>query len=197
MAGDGVAVRFRSAASVGWRGGALHYILQRAVVLDKVEVRSGNRAEWNAEIAHDGNRFQKNLGQKNRRSPIEINASRMHQLHKRAEQTEIVMRGIAQRRAVSRWMHVRDVRADGQVNRHGDAAFVRHGEDAEIGVFHFDDAAGKKLPGSFPVANPNAVSKFGDFVEILSCFFGHAELAFAKTGIHISEVFPERAISKS
>ena len=154
-------------------------------MLDKVEVRSGNRAEWNAEIAHHGNRFQKNLGQKNRGTPIEINASRMHQLHKRAEQTEIVMRGIAQRRAVSRWMHVRDVRADGQVNRHGDAAFVRHGEDAEIGVFHFDDAAGKKLPGSFPVANPNAVSKFGDFVEILSCFFGHAELAFAKTGIHI------------
>src|SRR5437667_5578901 len=93
VAGNGVAVRFRSAASAGRRGGALHYILQRTVVLDKVEVRSGNRAEWNAEIAHHGNRFQKNLGQKNSGTAIEINASRMPQRHKGAEQTEIVMRG--------------------------------------------------------------------------------------------------------
>src|SRR5947207_15229409 len=82
-------------------------------------------------------------------------------------------------------MHVRDVRADGQVNRHGDAMFVRSDEDAEIGVFHFNDAAGKKLSGSFAVPNSYAVRKFGGFVEIFSRFFGHAELAFAKTGFHI------------
>src|SRR6266849_7009482 len=40
VAGDGVAARFRSAAAPGGRGGTLHYILQRTVVLDKVEVRS-------------------------------------------------------------------------------------------------------------------------------------------------------------
>src|SRR5438132_9004431 len=82
-------------------------------------------------------------------------------------------------------MHMRYVRADGQVNRHGDAMFVRSDKDAEIGVFHFNDAAGKKLSGSFAVPNSYAVRKFGGFVEIFSRFFGHAELAFAKTGFHI------------
>src|SRR6266851_3044134 len=66
VTGDGVAVRCRSAAAVGWRGGALHYILHRTVVLDKVEIRGGNRAKRNAKIAHDRNSLQKNLGQKNR-----------------------------------------------------------------------------------------------------------------------------------
>src|SRR5205814_6996869 len=82
-------------------------------------------------------------------------------------------------------MHMRYVRADGQVNRHRDAVFVRHGEDAEVGVFHFDDAAGKKLSGSFAVTDAYSVRKFRDLVEIFSRFFGHAELAFAKTGFHI------------
>src|SRR2546430_16544858 len=82
-------------------------------------------------------------------------------------------------------MHMRYVRADGQVNRHGDAMFVRSDKDAEIGVFHFNDAAGKKLSGSFAVPNSYAVRKFGGFVEIFSRFFGHAELAFAKTGLHL------------
>src|SRR5712692_12027473 len=35
VAGDGVAMRFRSAAATGGRGGTLHYIVQRPVVLDK------------------------------------------------------------------------------------------------------------------------------------------------------------------
>src|SRR5947208_7627700 len=82
-------------------------------------------------------------------------------------------------------MYMRYVRADGQVNRHRDAVFVRHGEDAEIGVFHFNDAAGKKLSGSFAVTDAYSVRKFRDVVEIFSRFFGHAELAFAKTGFHI------------
>src|SRR5437667_6596638 len=82
-------------------------------------------------------------------------------------------------------MHVRDVRADGQVNRHGDAAFVRHGKNAGIGVLHFDDATGEKLPRGFAVADADTVRKFRDVVEIFSCFFGHAELAFAKTSFHI------------
>src|SRR5258708_859192 len=51
VAGDGVAVRFRSTAAVRGRSGTLHYILQRTVVLDKVEVRGGNRAKRDTEIA--------------------------------------------------------------------------------------------------------------------------------------------------
>ena len=69
-------------------------------MLDKVEVRSSNRVERNAEIANHGDRFQKNLGQENGRAPIEINTAGMHLLHKRAEQAKIVVRGIAQRCAV-------------------------------------------------------------------------------------------------
>ena len=170
---------------MGWRGGALHYILQRTVVLDKVEVRSSNRVERNAEIANHGDRFQKNLGQENGRAPIEINTAGMHLLHKRAEQAKIVVRGIAQRCAVGGGMHVRDVGADGQVNRHGDAALVRGDEDAGIGVFYFDNIAGEKLPGGFAITDSDAVRKLSDFIEMFSGFFGHAELAFAKAGLDV------------
>src|SRR2546427_9667175 len=38
VAGDGVAVRFRTAAAAGGRGGALHYIMQRIEVLEEGEV---------------------------------------------------------------------------------------------------------------------------------------------------------------
>src|SRR5256884_7261988 len=61
VAGDGVAVRFRAAAAAGGRGRALHYILQRTVMLDKVEVCGGNGADRDAQIANDGNGFEKNF----------------------------------------------------------------------------------------------------------------------------------------
>src|SRR6266436_5770316 len=185
VAGDGVAVRLRAALDATGSGGTLHYILQRTVVLNKVEVRRGNGAWWNAKIAHDGNGFEKNLRQQDGGAPIEINAAGMHLLHKRAEQTKVAMSGIAKRCAVGCWMHVRDVRADGQMNRHGNAVFVRRREDAAIRVLRFDDAARKKLPGGFAVADANAVRELGDFVEIFSGFFGHAELAFAEAGCHV------------
>src|SRR6266851_613310 len=62
VAGDGVTVRFRTALVAARSGRALHYILQRTIVLDKVEVRSGNGPERDAEIADDGNGFEKNFG---------------------------------------------------------------------------------------------------------------------------------------
>src|SRR5947207_12370166 len=82
-------------------------------------------------------------------------------------------------------MHVRDVGADGQVNRHGDAALVRGDEDAGIGVFYFDNTAGEKLPGGFAITDSDAVRKLSDFIEMFSGFFGHAELAFAKAGLDV------------
>ena len=65
----------------------------------------------------------------------------MHLLNERAEQTEVAIRGIAKCSAVRGGMHVRDVRADGEMNGHGNPVFVRGYEDAGIRVFHFDDAA--------------------------------------------------------
>src|SRR5713101_6706809 len=62
VAGDGVTVRFRTALVAARSGRALHYILQRTIMLDKVEVRSGNGPERDAEIADDGNGFEKNFG---------------------------------------------------------------------------------------------------------------------------------------
>src|SRR5258707_3737575 len=89
VAGDGVAVEFRAVAAASGRCGALHYILQRTVVLDKVEVCGGNGADRDAEIAYDGNGFEKNFWQKDGGAPIEIDAAGMHLLHKRAEQPEV------------------------------------------------------------------------------------------------------------
>src|SRR6266849_6358951 len=55
VAGNGVAVRCGSAAAAGGGRGPLHYILQRTVVLDKVEVCRVNRTKRDTEIAYDGN----------------------------------------------------------------------------------------------------------------------------------------------
>src|SRR6267143_3290967 len=141
VTGDGVAVRCRSAAAVGWRRGALHYILQRTVVLDKVEVGRGDGPERDAEIANDGNGFEKNFGQKDGRAPIEIDAAGMHLLDESAEEPEIQMRGRAESGAVGGAMHVRNVRADGEMDGHGDLMLVGSYEDAGIRVFDFDDPA--------------------------------------------------------
>ncbi len=41
------------------------------------------------------------------------------------------------------------------------------------------------MSGGFTVADANALRKFGDFIEIFSCFFRHSESAFADSGFHI------------
>ncbi len=41
------------------------------------------------------------------------------------------------------------------------------------------------MSGGFAVADANALRKLGDFVEIFSGFFGHAELARAETGFDV------------
>src|SRR5215469_1629984 len=112
VAGDGKAARLRPLLTVRARGGGtLHYILQRAIVLNKVEVGRRNRREWYAQVAHQRNSLQKNLRQQHRRTPVEINAAGMHPLNERAEEAKIAMRCIAKRRAFRRRVHVRNVRA--------------------------------------------------------------------------------------
>src|SRR5216683_2139596 len=185
VASDGVAARFRSAAAMGRRGGTPHYILHRTVVLNKVEVRGSNGAKRNAEITNDGNGFKKNFGEENGGAPIEIHAAGMHPLDEGAEEPEIEMRGGAQGGAVGGAVHVRNVRADGQVNRHRNAVFVSSNEDAGFGVFDFHDVTREKLAGGFAIADADALGKFSDFVKIFSGLFGHAELARAETGFDV------------
>jgi hypothetical protein len=185
VAGNRVAVRLGSAPPTNGSGGTPHYILQRTVVLDKVEVRRGDGAERNAKIAHHGNSLQKNLWQQNGRAPVEINPAGVHLPHQRAEQTKIVMRGIAKRSAVSGRMHVRNIRANGEVNRHWDALLVRREENAGICVLDLKDAAVQKLSRGFTVSDAQAVRQLRDFVEVFSSFFRHAEPAFVKSCFHI------------
>src|SRR5690349_12847180 len=50
VAGNGIAMRFRSALPPAGSGGTLYYILQRTIVLNKVKVRRSNGAQGDAEI---------------------------------------------------------------------------------------------------------------------------------------------------
>ena len=95
------------------------------------------------------------------------------------------MRGIAEGRAIGGGMHVRNIRADGEMNRHGNAVLVGRDEDAGIRVLDVKDAAVQKLPRGFAVADANTVRQLGDFVDVFSGFFRHAELAFAEAGFDV------------
>src|SRR4029077_6930524 len=70
MAGDGVAARLLSFAAMRGSCGAPYYILQRAIVLNKVEVGGSDGPQRNAEIAHYGDGFQKNLGEQDGGAPV-------------------------------------------------------------------------------------------------------------------------------
>src|SRR5207245_9522570 len=130
VAGDGKAARHRSFVAAAGSGGTLDHILQRAVVLNKVEVGCRNGTERYPQVAHHRNGLQKNLRQQHRRTPVEINPARMHLLNERAEETKIAMRRIAKRRAFRRRVHVRNVRADGEMHGHRAAVLLGSGGDA-------------------------------------------------------------------
>ncbi len=70
VAGDGIAARLLSFAAVRGSRGAPHYILQRTVVLNKVEVGGGDGAKRNAKVAHDRHSFQENLREQDCGAPI-------------------------------------------------------------------------------------------------------------------------------
>src|SRR5580692_3207345 len=109
----------------------------------------------------------------------------MHLFHESAEESEIEKSSSAEAGAVGGRMHVGDVRADGEVNRDRDALFVSSDEDARIGIFYIEDAAGEELARCFAVADVEAGCEFRKFVDVLAGFAGHAELAFAKAGFDV------------
>ena len=114
----------------------------------------------------------------------------MHVLGEGAEKPEIVMRGIAESRALGRRMHVRNVRADGEMHGDRDASLVSRGKDTGFGMFGCDDAAVQELTRCLAVANSNTLRQLGDIVEILAGFLGHAELAFAERRLNVLGSIP-------
>ena len=154
-------------------------------MLNKVEVRSGNRTKRHAEIADHRDGFEKDFRQQNGGTPVEVNAAGMHLLDARAEEAEIQMRGEAESGPVGGAMHVWDVRADGEMNGDGDAVLVSGEKDARFGVFDGNDAAVQKLARGFAVADANALRELGEFVEVVAGLFRHAELARAQTGFDV------------
>ena len=83
MAGDGEAARMRPRSPVYKGRRALHYIVQRTVVLDKVEVCSSDWTKGHAEISNDGDGFQEHFRKKHGGTPVEIHTGGMHLLHER------------------------------------------------------------------------------------------------------------------
>lgn len=130
VAGDCIAMRIIAAAGIFASRRTLHYILQRAVVLNKVEVGRSDRAQSDAKIANDRNGLQKHFRKKHGGAPIEIYAAGMHFFHERAEQAKVVVSGGAESGAVGSRVHVRNVRADGEMDGDGNAEFVSVEEDA-------------------------------------------------------------------
>src|SRR5580704_6643424 len=109
----------------------------------------------------------------------------MHLFHESAEEAEVEEGGGAEARAVGRGMHVRNVRADGEMNSDGYALFVGGDEDAGVRIFYLQDAAVEKLAGGFAVADVETGGEFRKFVDVLTGFAGHAELACAEAGFDV------------
>src|SRR5271155_2087698 len=185
MARDGVAARFRFAATAIGCGGTLHYILQRTVVLDKVEVCGGDWLQGHTQIAGHAHGFEENFGKKHGGAPVQVDTAGMHLFHESAEEAEIEERGGAEAGAVGGGMHVRNVRADGQMNGDRDTLLVSGNENAGGGVFCFDDTAGEELAGGFAVADVEARGEFRNFVDVFAGFGGHAELARAEASFDV------------
>src|SRR5208282_5971729 len=104
----------------------------------------------------------------------------MHLFHESAEEAEIEEGGGAEARSIGGGMHVWDICADGEMYGDGDALFVGGDEDAGGGVLYVEDAAGEELAGGFAVADVEARSELGEFVDVFAGFTGHAELARAE-----------------
>ena len=109
----------------------------------------------------------------------------MHLLHERAEEAEIEMRGGAESGAVGSSVHMRNVRADGEMHGDGNAEFVGSGEDAGVRVGDVNYGVVEKLPGGFAVAEAGTHGDFCDLVEIFAGFRGHAECTGSQTGFDI------------
>src|SRR5215470_6146300 len=109
----------------------------------------------------------------------------MHFFHKRAEEAEIKMCGGAKRRPVSSRMHVRDVRANSEMDSDGNLVLIGGDENAGGGMLRIEVAACEKFSGGFPVAYASVSSGGGNLIEKHAGFAGHAESAGVEAGFDI------------
>ena len=95
------------------------------------------------------------------------------------------MRGGAESGAVRGAVHVRNIRADGEMHGDGDAEFVGGSQDAGACVGYIDHGVVEKLSGGLAVAKPCPHCHFRDLVQIFARFRGHAECTGSQTGFDI------------
>ena len=125
MASDRVTARLGCCAAFRGLGcRTFDDVLQRAIVLHKIEVRRGDWTQRHSVVTADGDGFEENLGENDRAAPIEIDAVGLHALHKSAEETEVGVCSCAERAGIDSGMHVGNVGADREVDRDRDAKFV-------------------------------------------------------------------------
>src|SRR3974377_775463 len=122
-------------------------------MVNKVEIGGGDGRQGHSEVADDGNRFEKDFGENDGGTPVQIHATVMHELDQGAEKTEVVMGGCAESGAINGRVHMGDVCADGQVNRNRNFLLVGGNEYAHFRVPGLNDAARQILPGGFAVAH--------------------------------------------
>jgi hypothetical protein len=75
--------------------GSFKHILRRPVVLDKVQVGSGELPEGMPKVAHHRYGFQENFRKQHGRSDVQVNAAAMQSLNNSAEEAEILKRSLA------------------------------------------------------------------------------------------------------
>src|ERR1700739_2913681 len=94
----------------------------------------------------------------------------MHSFYQAAEQAKIVVRGGSQRCAIRRGMHVRNVRADGEVNGYRQAKLVCIEYNACMCVLRQQPAAGEELARRFSIPNTRKRGSTGNLVQEQSGF---------------------------
>src|ERR1700693_1462696 len=100
------------------------------------------------------------------------------------EQKVLVSRGTKSGTVGGR-MHVRDVSADGQMNGDWNASAIGCGHNAGRRVARFRFAAGQELAGSFAIADAGTRGIFGNVVELLAGFAGHAKLTCVDASVDV------------
>src|SRR5260370_16841701 len=106
-----------------------HGIGKRTMGLNEIEVSRGEVAKWVPEIGNQSHALQKDLGQSDRRTDIEIDAAAIHLPHKFSEHSKIIMRRGAQSRAVGGGMKVSNVAANSHETNEGNAPFIGTAND--------------------------------------------------------------------
>jgi hypothetical protein len=169
----------------GIRGGAADDVLQWAIVLEEIEIGGGDGTERSAEIARDGDGFEKNFRENDGRAPVEINAAGLHFADEGAEELEVVMRGGAEIFSGSAAMNVGDVRADGEMDGDGNFCAIGSGENALVEMAGACALVIEDFAGGFAEADAGAACESGHFVDDAAGFVGHAEFAFAEDGFDV------------